>query len=91
MEQLKNGLDRLYNGKSHLEYLLKNFSDRELSQEDRKSLADIDMFKKAFIESMEDDINTADAIACLFDLVKYANSNFDEKTPKLWYNIPMTI
>lgn len=82
MEQLKNGLDRLYNGKSHLEYLLKNCSDRELTQEDRKSLADIDKFKKAFIESMEDDINTADAIACLFDLVKYANSNFDEKTPK---------
>lgn len=82
MEQLKNGLDRLYNGKSHLEYLLKNCSDRELTQEDRKSLADIDKFKKAFIESMEDDINTADAIAGLFDLVKYANSNFDEKTPK---------
>jgi len=31
---------------------------------------------------MEDDINTADAIASLFDMVKYANTNFNEQTPK---------
>jgi cysteinyl-tRNA synthetase len=82
MEQLKNGLERLYNGKKNLEYLLEKSEDRELSKEEKESLKQIDRYKDDFIENMEDDLNTADAIASLFEIVKYSNSNFNKHTPK---------
>ncbi|MCF6465859.1 cysteine--tRNA ligase [Clostridium sp. Cult2] len=82
MEQLKNGLERLYNGKAHLEYLLDKSPDRKLNEEEKNKLREIDKYKNEFITSMEDDINTADAIASLFDIVKYANTNFNEQSPK---------
>ena len=56
--------------------------DKDIDTKEKKILAQIDMYKDNFIKSMEDDLNTADGIASLFDIVKYANSNFDEKTPK---------
>jgi cysteinyl-tRNA synthetase len=82
MEQLKNGLERLYNSKSNLEYLLDKTLDKELNEEEKKELKEIDKYKNDFIINMEDDLNTADAIASLFDMVKFANTNFNEKTPK---------
>lgn len=82
MEQAKKALDRLYNGKFHLEYLLSKAEDREISEEEKKMLKQVDGYVEDFINSMEDDINTADAIASLFELIKFTNSNFDEKTPK---------
>lgn len=82
MEQLKNGLERLYNGKYNLEYLLNRTEDRKLAEDEKEFLKKIDEYRDDFIRSMEDDINTADAIASLFDIVKLANTNFDEQTPK---------
>lgn len=82
MEQTKNGLDRLYNGKKNLEYLLQKSKDRELNIEDEKEMDKIESFKLDFIRGMEDDLNTADAIAAIFELVRYSNGNIDENTPK---------
>ena len=80
--QSEKGLERLYNGKKNLEYLMERAMDKDIDTKEKKILAQIDMYKDNFIKSMEDDLNTADGIASLFDIVKYANSNFDEKTPK---------
>lgn len=82
MKQTENGLERLYNGKKHLEYLLDKVEDRELNEEENNLLNTIEKFKKDFIESMEDDLNTADAIASIFELVKFSNSNLDEKSSR---------
>lgn len=82
MEQLENALERLYNGKKNLEYLMKKGIDRPLNQEDKAIFKQIDIYKANFINSMEDDLNTADAIASLFDIIKYSNTNFNESTPK---------
>ncbi|WFA07679.1 cysteine--tRNA ligase [Tissierella sp. Yu-01] len=82
MDQTKNGLERLYNGKKNLEYLLDKCEERELSESENKMLEDIDKFKEGFINGMDDDLNTADAIASLFELTKYANTNISENTPK---------
>lgn len=82
MEQIANGLERLYNGKKHLEYLLDRVEDTELLGEENSALNTIEGFKKEFIESMEDDLNTADAIASLFELVKFSNTNINEKSSK---------
>lgn len=79
MEQLENGLERLYNTKKNLEYLLDMAED---SKVENGEINKINKFKDEFIKSMEDDLNTADAIASLFDISKYANTNFNEKTSK---------
>mgnify|MGYP001258074304 CR=1 FL=1 len=82
MKQLENGLERLYNGKNNLEYLVDRTEDKALDREDRALLKQIDIYKDDFTNSMEDDLNTADAIASLFDMVRYANTNFSQRTPK---------
>ncbi len=82
MEQAKRALDRLYNGKFNLEYLLSKAEDRDINEEEKELLKQVDIYYKDFVNSMEDDINTADAIASLFELVKFTNSNFNEKTAK---------
>jgi cysteinyl-tRNA synthetase len=81
MDQNRNGLERLYSAKKNLEFLLEK--DLPESMEgDESVIAEIDAFKKSFEDSMDDDLNTADAVAALFDLVKYTNSNFGEEPSK---------
>lgn len=81
MDQNKNGLERLYGAKKNLEFLL----DRELPEtleNDEAMIAEINDFKASFEESMDDDLNTADAVSAIFELVKYANSYFNEETSR---------
>ena len=81
MDHMKNGLERIYNGKNSLEYLIESASV-ESSKEDGEELEKIDEIKKEFVLAMEDDLNTADAIASVFDLVRHVNTNFDKNTSK---------
>ncbi|WP_029948590.1 cysteine--tRNA ligase [Parvimonas micra] len=74
MEQTKNGLDRMYNGKEHLERLLEICEEKE--DEDISKLVEL---KKEFLDCMDDDLNTADAISKVYELIRYANT-FDENT-----------
>ena len=82
MKQMENALERLYNNKKNLEYLLEKSENRELNEEEISHLSEMEKFKIDFIASMEDDLNTADAIAAVFELVKYANTNINEKSSK---------
>lgn len=78
MIQTKNGLERIYNAKYKLEDLLKVCELKEKSHLDVKYLEKIQSFKNAFIEAMDDDINTADAVSEIFNLVREINSNLDD-------------
>jgi cysteinyl-tRNA synthetase len=80
--QAKNSLDRIYNGKKNLEHLIDVSQDKALTDEDNKIIEEINKYKEKFINSMEDDLNTPDAITALFELVKYANTNLSVDTPK---------
>lgn len=82
MNQTQNGLERLYNSKKNLEYLLEKSQMREIDENERKLIDEINEFKNKFIESMEDDINTADAIAALFELTKLYNTSITEESSK---------
>ena len=46
-----------------------------LSKEETEHFANIEVLVKKFEDAMEDDFNTADAIAAIFELVKYVNTN----------------
>lgn len=81
VEQAKNGLERLYNGKNNLEFLMNSCEAKEFSNEHNAILSDIEALKQKFIDSMEDDLNTADAISVLFEIVKYSNTNLTKESP----------
>lgn len=83
MQQMKNGLERLYNAKGNMEELLAKNEEKPLSEEDKTILASMDEFVDSFVSHMDDDMNTADGISDIFDLVKYANSNLDKESNRL--------
>jgi cysteinyl-tRNA synthetase len=82
MNQTQNALERLYNSKKNLEYLMDKVENREIDEDEKPLVDEINNYKDKFIESMEDDINTADAIAYLFEMVKLYNTHINEDSSK---------
>ena len=70
IEQGKAALDRLYNCRNGLEFALKNAPDGEA---DAAVTTFCEARRQQFIVAMDDDLNTADAIAALFELAKDCN------------------
>ncbi|MBR0413959.1 MAG: cysteine--tRNA ligase [Clostridia bacterium] len=79
IEQCKAALERLYNCKENLENYIAAAEERELDAALQES---VDAKKAAFIEAMEDDLNTADALAAVFELVRVANTAVAENKGK---------
>lgn len=77
MESAKNALERIQTAAGQLEYHKENIKDAKiaLSAEERKLLTEVQELEKKFMDAMDDDLNTADAIAAIFELVKLANIN----------------
>lgn len=73
MEAAQNGYDRIVTSVSNLGYLLENAVSDTISEEEGKLLKEAEEFITSFDEAMDDDFNTADAIAAIFDLVKFVN------------------
>ena len=72
IEQCKASLAPLYTCRDSLDFALENAAEGEA---DSDILAMFDKRRQQFIEAMSDDLNTADAIAALFELVRDINSN----------------
>ncbi|MBB2183791.1 cysteine--tRNA ligase [Lachnospiraceae bacterium MD1] len=77
MEAAKNSLNRILTCIGQLEYLLEGnrLSLTEITEKERNVLLDAEALKEKYLAAMEDDFNTADAIAAIFELVKLANTN----------------
>ncbi len=82
MEASGNALERIRNAVSNLKYLLDAAADAPMTEAEQGSLADVKSFEAKFDEAMDDDFNTADAIAAVFELVKYANTNVTSENSK---------
>lgn len=81
MEQSKNGLARIENARQTLEYLAKNGSDA-MADAETAALEGFDRYRRQFIDAMEDDLNTADAISAVFELISAVNSRVREGASK---------
>lgn len=75
IEAAKNSLERILTAVDHLTYLLKGKESFICTEEEKQALLRADEYIKKFEAAMEDDFNTADAIAALFELVKFINTN----------------
>ena len=73
IESCRASLDRLYTCRGNLDFAIQNGLGEKTDSED-EFLASIKARKEAFDAAMDDDLNTADAIAAIFDLVKDINS-----------------
>ena len=74
MESAKAGLERIKNAVSNLNDIAGRASGSGMSEEERAALEKAGEFKARFNEVMDNDLNTADGISVIFDLVKYANT-----------------
>ena len=82
MEASKNGLERIINAVDNLKHLMGVAAEVPMTDTEAEVFAKTEEFVKNYEAAMEDDFNTADAIAAIFDLVKYTNTNVSAENSK---------
>ena len=75
LESAKASVERIYNAIGNLENLIDEVSIEEMNEEEKAYLESLNKYKEKYIEKMDDDFNTADAITAIFDLIKDTNTN----------------
>ncbi|MDD7796412.1 cysteine--tRNA ligase [Clostridium sp. 'White wine YQ'] len=91
LDSAKASVERLYNAISNLESLLDEVRREEISEDEKKYLESLDSYRQRYIEKMDDDFNTADAISVLFDLARDINSNVTVESSKGLVNGALSI
>lgn len=76
IEQCKSALERLYNCRESLDFALKNAKD---IPDDEELIKKLNSHREQFITAMDDDLNTADGVAAVFELVKDINTSILDK------------
>jgi cysteinyl-tRNA synthetase len=84
LNEARQGVDRFYSALNTIRGLLAAGVGTvdppgELSEKDREIMGQLQTMREGFIEAMDDDFNTARAIACLFDTIRFLNSSFTGK------------
>lgn len=82
LEQTKSGLERLYNAKNNMLYLLESAVEKDATGEDQELIKRLGEHKEKFIAAMDDDLNTADALASIYDLIRDANGSLKPESSK---------
>ncbi len=74
MEQAKNGLARMQNAKDNLEYLKTAGNLGDMTASELETLKQLGEYRTEYIEKMDDDLNTADAITAIFEMISAINT-----------------
>ena len=82
MEASRNSLERIQNAVGNLNHLLANASAEELTEEEKELVSQLSSYEEKFDTAMDDDLNTADALAAIFELVRFANTHAGEESSK---------
>ena len=82
MESAKSSYERICNAVDNLNFLIQNAKTEEMSEAEAGKAKELDGFTQQFDAAMDDDINTADAFAAVFDLVRFANSEVSADSSK---------
>ena len=82
VESAKASLERILNAVSRLEDTKEVAQERELTGEEKALEGQLAEYVTKFEQAMEDDLNTADAISTIFELVKFTNSNITAESAK---------
>ncbi|WAW14872.1 cysteine--tRNA ligase [Peptostreptococcus equinus] len=82
LEQSKAGLERLTNSRDNVEFILSKLEESTIKEEEKDLIKALESYRDKFIESMDDDLNTADAISVIFELAKFMNTNVNQNSSK---------
>jgi len=82
LQSAKASNERLYNAIGNLERLLDEVKVDKVTESEKEYVKNLESYKAKYIEKMDDDFNTADAIAVIFDLVKDINTNINTESSK---------
>ncbi|MDO5491529.1 MAG: cysteine--tRNA ligase [Bacillota bacterium] len=74
MAQAESSLERMRNAKRNLQHLIENGAEGSMTEEETKATEDFDGFRQEFIHAMDDDLNTADGISVVFELITAVNT-----------------
>ena len=77
MESARSGLNRIVTAAENLKFLIGNASAEKMTEEENEKFEKSKEYVDSFEKAMDDDFNTADAIAAVFELVKYINTTAD--------------
>lgn len=78
MDSAKNSLDRILNAFEKLRSFEEKVSGDTMTEAERADFHEVILSKQKFEASMDDDFNTADAIAAVFEIVRISNSTVNE-------------
>ncbi len=76
IEQCKSALERLYTCRESLDFAIINATDME---DDEELINLLNSRREQFITAMDDDLNTADGLSAVFELVKDINTKILDK------------
>ncbi len=78
MQQAQAAMERVYNCIDNMKFLLNAAKDRDINDSEKEIMEALGKAKKRFCDSMDDDLNTADAISAIFDIVSVVNKNLSQ-------------
>lgn len=82
LDSAKASVERLYNAIGNLERLLEEVKIEEVQEGEKVFVDTLNSYRQKYIEKMDDDFNTADGIAVIFDLIKDININVSSDSSK---------
>ncbi len=82
MEQARAGLGRISTCKQTLEFMRENAKKETLDEHENEILSSFAVYEESFVNAMDDDLNTADAISAIFELVTGINTALREDVSK---------
>ena len=84
MEASKKSLDRIKNCVNNLNHLINNTTIQNITEEEASLdvVKNIESYKNAFEDEMDNDFNTSNAITCIFEIVRLINSVANDKSSK---------
>lgn len=84
MEASKKSLDRIKNCVNNLNHLINNTTIQNITEEEASLnvVKNIESYKNAFEDEMDNDFNTSNAITCIFEIVRFINSVANDKSSK---------
>lgn len=78
IESANTSLKRLYTARNSLRFLLENAKEDPLTEEEKSFIGRLKEYENRFDAAMDDDMNTADAMGAVFELVRDANVTLKE-------------
>lgn len=90
LDAAKSGMERLYNTKHKVEFLLER-AQGMIKEDEKEFVSKLPSYRELFIEAMDDDLNTADGISAIFELSKFINTTVSEKSSKEYLQECMNI